>query len=72
MDRALVGWLRVGANARVANVEFGDDYDARHTAAGVHVAFDTRIDPRSRAMRSTRGSAGSGWRSQNATGKAGG
>ena len=45
MDRALVGWLRVGADARVANVEFGDDYDARHTAAGVHVAFDTRIDP---------------------------
>jgi len=45
VDRALVGWLRVGANARVANVEFGDDYDARHTAAGVHVAFDTRIDP---------------------------
>jgi Omp85 superfamily domain/Surface antigen variable number repeat len=45
VDRALLPWLRVGADGRIAHVEFGDDYAARHSAAGVHVAFDTRIDP---------------------------
>ena len=72
VDRALVGWLRVGANARVANVEFGDDYDAASTAAGVHVTFDTRIDlvPAQCDRREDRlGAAGV---LQNATGKAGG
>ena len=44
-DHAIVNWLRVGASARVANVDFGDDYSARHTAAGAYVTFDTRIDP---------------------------
>ena len=44
-ERTLTGWLRVGAGARVANVKFGDSYDARHTAGGVHVVLDTRIDP---------------------------
>jgi hypothetical protein len=45
VDRALLPWLRIGADARIAHVEFGDEYTARHTAAGAHVAFDTRIDP---------------------------
>ena len=44
-DHAVVNWLRVGASARVASVDFGDTYSARHTAAGAHVLFDTRIDP---------------------------
>ena len=44
-DHAIVNWLRVGASARVANVDFGDDDSARHSAAGAHVTFDTRIDP---------------------------
>jgi outer membrane protein assembly factor BamA len=44
-DHAIVNWLRVGASARVAHVDFGDDYSARHMAAGAHVLFDTRIDP---------------------------
>ena len=45
VDRAVVPWLRVGADARVAHVEFGDNYTERHSAAGVHVALDTRVDP---------------------------
>jgi hypothetical protein len=45
VDRALVPWLRIGADARLARVEFGDDDAARHSAAGVHIAFDTRVDP---------------------------
>jgi outer membrane protein assembly factor BamA len=45
VDRMLVPWLRVGADARLAHVQFGDDYTARHSAAGVHVAVDTRVDP---------------------------
>ena len=45
VDRILLPWLRVGADARVAQVEFGDAYDARHTAAGLHAIVDTRIDP---------------------------
>jgi outer membrane protein assembly factor BamA len=44
-DHAIVPWLRVGASARIAAVDFGDDYSARHTAGGAHVTFDTRIDP---------------------------
>lgn len=44
-DHALVPWLRVGAGARSAHVDFGDAYEARHVAAGPHATFDTRIDP---------------------------
>ena len=43
-DHAIVPWMRIGASARVAHVEFGDDYSARHTAIGPHVTFDTRLD----------------------------
>ena len=45
VERTVTDWLRVGANARVAAVEFGDAYEARHTAGGLHTVFDTRIDP---------------------------
>jgi outer membrane protein assembly factor BamA len=44
-DHAIVSWLRVGASARIASVDFGDTYSALHTAVGPHVTFDTRIDP---------------------------
>jgi outer membrane protein assembly factor BamA len=44
-DRIITSWLRAGADARVANVEFGPEYEARHTAVGVHGVVDTRIDP---------------------------
>jgi outer membrane protein assembly factor BamA len=44
-DQAIVNWLRVGAGARLAHVEFGDEYSARHTAIGPHVTIDNRIDP---------------------------
>jgi outer membrane protein assembly factor BamA len=44
-ERTITNWLRVGAGARVANVTFGEAYDARHTAGGVHAVVDTRIDP---------------------------
>jgi outer membrane protein assembly factor BamA len=44
-DKIFTSWLRVGAEARVANVEFGPEYDNRHTAAGFHAVVDTRIDP---------------------------
>jgi outer membrane protein assembly factor BamA len=43
--RTIVPWLRVGGDVRVAHVEFGDAYVARHSAAGVYVSADTRIDP---------------------------
>jgi outer membrane protein assembly factor BamA len=44
-DHAIANWIRVGASARIAHVEFGDTYSARHTAGGPHVTFDTRINP---------------------------
>ena len=44
-DRIFTSWFRAGVDARVAHVEFGPDYDARHSAAGFHTVFDTRIDP---------------------------
>jgi outer membrane protein assembly factor BamA len=44
-DRVFASWLRAGVDARVANVEFGPAYDQRHSAAGFHAVFDTRIDP---------------------------
>jgi outer membrane protein assembly factor BamA len=44
-ERIVTDWLRAGGGARLANVRFGDRYDARHTAGGVHAVFDTRIDP---------------------------
>ncbi len=44
-DRLVSTWLRAGVDARVANVQFGPDYDHRHSAVGVHTVVDTRIDP---------------------------
>jgi outer membrane protein assembly factor BamA len=44
-DHAVVPWMRVGAGASIAHVDFGDGYEARHIAAGPRVTFDTRIDP---------------------------
>ncbi len=44
-DQAVASWMRVGASARIAHVEFGDGYSARHTGIGPHVTFDTRINP---------------------------
>jgi outer membrane protein assembly factor BamA len=44
-ERTVTDWLRVGADARLANVRFGETYDARHTAGGLHAVVDTRIDP---------------------------
>jgi outer membrane protein assembly factor BamA len=43
-DRALGPLLRLGGDARVTQVTFGQT-DARHEAAGGHVVFDTRLDP---------------------------
>ena len=43
-DRALLTWLRVGADARLAHVGFGG-VDALHRAAGAHAVIDTRLDP---------------------------
>jgi outer membrane protein assembly factor BamA len=43
-DRALLPWLRVGADARLAQVGFGG-VDALHRAAGAHAVIDTRLDP---------------------------
>jgi outer membrane protein assembly factor BamA len=44
-DRIFSSWLRAGGDARVADVDFGPDYEERHSAAGVHAIVDTRIDP---------------------------
>ena len=44
-DRIFTSWFRAGVDARIANVQFGPDYEARHSAAGFHTVFDTRIDP---------------------------
>ncbi len=44
-DRIFTPWFRAGVGASVANVEFGPDYEARHTAVGFHTVLDTRIDP---------------------------
>jgi len=43
-ERALLPWLRVGADARTAQIRFGGS-DALHHAAGAHLVFDTRLDP---------------------------
>jgi outer membrane protein assembly factor BamA len=45
VSHAVLPWLRAGAEAGVAQVRFGDAYDARHTAAGPTLTLDTRIDP---------------------------
>jgi outer membrane protein assembly factor BamA len=45
VERSIASWMRVGSGLRVANVRFGEAYDARHTAGGVYTVFDTRIDP---------------------------
>jgi outer membrane protein assembly factor BamA len=44
-DRVLASWLRVGGDAAVAHVDFGETYGARHSAIGAHATFDTRLDP---------------------------
>jgi outer membrane protein assembly factor BamA len=44
-ERIITSWLRAGVGMRAANVEFGDLYEARHTAGGAFAVFDTRIDP---------------------------
>lgn len=44
-DSAITSWFRVGPDARVAHVEFGPAYAARHSAVGFHTVLDTRIDP---------------------------
>lgn len=44
-DRVVTDWLRAGGGARIARVDFGPAYEARHTAAGVHAVVDTRVDP---------------------------
>src|SRR5215208_4824650 len=44
-DKIITSWLRAGVDASVANVQFGPDYEKRHSAAGVHTVVDTRIDP---------------------------
>ena len=44
-ERIITDWLRAGVSARVAQVHFGPAYNARHSAAGVTMTVDTRIDP---------------------------
>jgi hypothetical protein len=44
VERVLTPWLRAGAGARTARVEFAGA-EARHTAAGADVELDTRLDP---------------------------
>jgi len=44
-DRILASWLRLGGDAAVAHVDFGDTYSARHSSIGAHATVDTRIDP---------------------------
>lgn len=44
-DKIFTSWLRAGVDASVAHVQFGPDYDHRHSAAGFHTVVDTRIDP---------------------------
>jgi outer membrane protein assembly factor BamA len=44
VERRLRTWLRVGAAARTARVEFSGTV-ARHSAGGVDVELDTRLDP---------------------------
>lgn len=43
-ERAVTRWLRVGASARTARVDFGGLED-RHDAAGADFVVDTRVDP---------------------------
>jgi outer membrane protein assembly factor BamA len=45
VERQWTDWLRIGATAKLANVNFGPLYEARHTAAGAHLRVDTRVDP---------------------------
>lgn len=44
VERIVTPWLRAGAGARVARVEFAG-IEARHAAGGADVTFDTRLDP---------------------------
>jgi outer membrane protein assembly factor BamA len=44
VERTVTPWLRVGGSARTARVEFSGT-EAQHTAGGVDVVVDTRLDP---------------------------
>lgn len=44
-EKALVPWLRAGADGRVEEVDFGGAGGVRHSAIGAHVTADTRLDP---------------------------
>jgi len=44
-EKALTPWLRAGADGRLERVDFAGLGGVRHSAAGAHVTFDTRIDP---------------------------
>jgi len=44
VERKFKPWLRAGAAARIARVDFGGDVNT-HDAEGVDVTFDTRLDP---------------------------
>jgi hypothetical protein len=44
VERRLTPWLRLGAEARTARVDFGG-VERRHTTGGADVVVDTRLDP---------------------------
>lgn len=44
VERHVTTWLRLGAEARTARVDFASTED-QHTAAGIDVVVDTRLDP---------------------------
>jgi outer membrane protein assembly factor BamA len=44
-EKALAPWLRAGVDGRLERVDFGSAGGARHSAAGVHLTVDTRLDP---------------------------
>ena len=44
IERRFTSWLRAGASARTAKVDFGGT-EAWHTAGGADLIFDTRLDP---------------------------
>jgi outer membrane protein assembly factor BamA len=56
VEKLVTPWLRIGANARTAQVEFADTTEM-HTAGGADVLIDTRLDPSfpRNALRSTIG-----------------
>jgi outer membrane protein assembly factor BamA len=44
VERVFTKWVRAGVNGRTTRVDFAG-VDARHSAAGVDIALDTRLDP---------------------------